>query len=987
MHPPRTSKSIVNKVLSVSIMIVAILLLFLWYSSTNSSRIKTQNLNYAMSTSRQTVRRVEGEFNNALLRLRNYCYLLERRNTPPEITAEFLEGIEENASFDNIRFTFANGQNLSSDGRTNDSSDRSYFLRGMEGESGLDVVTSRQTGQLTMVFFSPVEYGGERIGLLLGLYNPEEYLREMLSTIYFGEPAQVYLCDENGRSIASSSEQLPPQGMLLDALVQEGVIDSDAAQGAKAVFTGALSEYSSMCSSECLTDNLCAMRIPGTAGTEYILVQTFPKSVTQSMLNNANHAGMVLQAFLIGIFFLYIVILLLQARIERKALEKQNTQYNYVLEGLNRYFSSSYVTVNLKESTYSTVSGIGTWNTRLAAEGPYDEILQDRASEIVSEEEQERFRQTFRLESIREIMTKQDSFIYECHVLRNGQEDWENLVCVCLDYENGVPVHVLYFRQNIAELVRNRQKQTKALQEALLQAQHASKSKSTFLSNMSHDIRTPMNAIIGFTTLAASHIDNKERVQECLQKVLSSSNHLLSLINDILDMSRIESGKIQINEQPCNISELTHNLVNIIQPQVKAKQLDLFIDTFNVVNENIIADSLKLSQVMVNLLSNAVKYTPAKGMVSFRIQQNAVSRRGYGNYVFIVKDSGVGMSPEFLEHVFEPFERELSATRSGIQGSGLGLAITKNIVDMMGGTITASSEKGKGSEFRVELSLKIEDVQKVEAQIQELEGLRALVVDNDCGTCENVAQMLTQIGLRSEWTTSGREAVYRAKQAYQEDDAYHTYIIDWQMPEMNGVETCRQIRAAVDENVSIIIMTAYDWTDIEEEAKAAGVTAFCAKPLFMSDLKSALLVANNMVKPSSDEPSWTGEDFGGRRILLVEDNELNREIAQTILEEVGFVVECAPDGTDAVAMVSASPEGHYDAVLMDVQMPVMDGYEATRLIRSMARKDVRDLPIIAMTANAMEDDKEAALNSGMNAHIAKPLNIQLFLDILGSFMK
>ena len=546
---------------------------------------------------------------------------------------------------------------------------------------------------------------------------------------------------------------------------------------------------------------------------------------------------------------------------------------------------------------------------------------------------------------------------------------------------------VMVVSKEITEQVRKQREQTQALQDALMQAQHANKAKTTFLSNMSHDIRTPMNAIIGFATIAASHINSKDQVRDCLQKVLSSSNHLLSLINDILDMSRIESGRVQIKEQECKISELMHNLVNIIQPQVKAKQLELFIDTFEVVNEDVIADSLKLNQVFINLLSNAVKYTPAGGTVTFRIMQKTTFRHGYGDYVFIIKDNGIGMSQEFVKHIFEPFEREVTVTQSGIEGTGLGMAITKNIVEMMNGTISVESENGKGSTFTVELTLKLQDVEKNAEQLKELNGLRALVVDDDFNVCDSVSKMLKQIGMRAEWTTSGREAAYRAKAAYDEGDSYHTYIIDWQMPELSGVETARKIRAEVGEDVPIIILTAYDWTDIEQEAKSAGVTAFCAKPLFMSDLKAALLAANNLTdKDDETAAAWTLADFSGKRVLLVEDIELNREIAEVILTESGFVVETAPDGTDAVTMVSQSEEYYYDAVLMDVQMPIMDGYEATRTIRSLPRKDVKDLPIIAMTANALEEDKEAALKNGMNAHIAKPLDMDIFISVLRQFL-
>lgn len=967
----------------ILLLALAVALLFRWYSNANSRRIENQNLSYAMDAADQTARQIQSEFNNALLRVRNYAYLLGVGQERPEITAELLQGMEEKAAFDGICFTNVDGLNLASNGTSNDSRDREYFISGIQGGSGVEVVRSRLDDRVMMVFYSPIAHDGEIIGILLGLYNTDYYLRNMLSASYFGEPAEAFLCTRDGLAIAGSVPVDSSQP-LLDQLCASGGIDSDTRDNAWKVFqdSGEV-DKGFLCAPGSKTDNLCVFHIPGTS---YVLVQAFPKSVTQAMLRNANYAGMVLQVILIVLFALYILFLLVRAQKRRKVLEKQNTQFGYVLDGLNTLFSSRYLTADLQENSYSYLAGIQPQNSELETEGVYDDIISAHSKDIIGEEEQERFRRTFRADSIQALLAKQDVFTYECHVSRGGREEWEHRIAICLRREEGLPVYILYIRQDVTEVKLRELEQTRALQEALLQAQHANSAKTTFLSNMSHDIRTPMNAIIGFTTIAVSHIDNRQQVQDCLQKVLSSSNHLLSLINDILDMSRIESGKVQIKEQECNISELTHNLVSIIQPQVKAKRLDLFIDTFDVANEDVIADSLKLSQVFVNLLSNAVKYTPAGGTVSFRIQQQTTFHRGYGDYVFLIKDNGIGMSPDFVGHIFEPFEREASATKSGIQGTGLGMAITKNIVDMMGGNITVRSEKGKGSEFRVELSLKLQDIEKNAAQIKELEGLRALVVDDDCDSCESVARMLRQIGMNAEWTTSGREAVYRAKIAHNEGRSYHTYIIDWQMPEMSGIETCRKIRAAAGDDAPIIILTAYDWTDIEEEAKEAGVTAFCAKPLFMSDLKSALLAANNLAEAKQASANWNEADFTGKRILLVEDNELNREIAEAILEETGFTVESAPDGTDAVDMVSRSGEGWYDAILMDVQMPVMDGYEATRTIRALPREDVKTVPIIAMTANAMEDDKEAALKCGMNAHIAKPLDIDLFLKILGKFL-
>ena len=621
-------------------------------------------------------------------------------------------------------------------------------------------------------------------------------------------------------------------------------------------------------------------------------------------------------------------------------------------------------------------------------EQPYAPILDQYIRDRVHPEDREYLAQALALDKVREEIGANGEYMGSYRIQVDGES--HNFQYTYVKVGESALVEdsfILAGFRNIDEVIRKEQEQKAVLSEALAQAQHANNAKTTFLNNMSHDIRTPMNAIIGFTTIAASHIDNKDQVKDCLQKVLSSSNHLLSLINDILDMSRIESGKVQIKEQECNLSEMIHNLVNIIQPQVKAKQLELFIDTFEVANEDVIADALKMNQVFINLMSNAVKYTPAGGTVSFRIMQKTTFNHGYGEYVFIIKDNGIGMSPEFVEHIFEPFERESSVTQSGIEGTGLGMAITKNIVEMMNGTISVESEQGKGSVFTVELTLKLQDVEKNAEQLKGLEGLRALVVDDDFNVCDSVSKMLKQLGMRAEWTTSGKDAAYHAKVAHEEGDAYHTYIIDWQMPEQSGVETARKIRKLVGKDAPIIILTAYEWSDIEEEAKEAGVTAFCAKPLFMSDLKSALLAANNPPDKEEEAAAWTKVDFKGKRILLVEDIELNREIAEVILTESGFVVEAAPDGTDAVTMVEKSAENYYDAVLMDIQMPIMNGYEATRAIRNLPRKDVKNLPIIAMTANAMEEDKEAALTNGMNAHLAKPIDIDALISVLEQFVK
>ena len=514
------------------------------------------------------------------------------------------------------------------------------------------------------------------------------------------------------------------------------------------------------------------------------------------------------------------------------------------------------------------------------------------------------------------------------------------------------------------------------LQVAVEKAESANRAKSTFLSNMSHDIRTPMNAIIGFTTLALSNIDDTERVKDYLGKTLASSNHLLSLINDVLDMSRIESGKIHLEEVEVNLSDVLHDLKTIVSGQIYAKQLELYMDVMDVTDEDVYCDKTRLNQILLNLLSNAIKFTPAGGTVSVRVRQLAGKVRGCGQYEFRIKDNGIGMSQEFAQKIFEPFERERTSTVSRIQGTGLGMAITKNIVDMMGGTIEVQTAQGKGTEFTVCVPMRAQTEQRPVEKITELEGLKALVVDDDFNTCDSVTKMLVKVGMRAEWTLSGKEAVLRARQSIEMSDAYHAYIIDWRLPDMNGIEVTRQIRSLHDDT-PIIILTAYDGSDIEMEAKAAGVTAFCSKPMFMSDLRETLMSALGQ-KPADAVQRLLPEknaDFKGKHILLVEDNALNREIAQEILREYGFLVDTAENGAVAVEKVSTAAPGSYDLVLMDVQMPIMDGYTATRKIRALDDPARAKLPILAMTANAFDEDRRNALESGMNGFLSKPIVI------------
>ena len=536
-------------------------------------------------------------------------------------------------------------------------------------------------------------------------------------------------------------------------------------------------------------------------------------------------------------------------------------------------------------------------------------------------------------------------------------------------------------QRKVTEATSKLQAQTEELSAALHAADAANRSKTTFLNNMSHDIRTPMNAIIGFTALANAHIDNKERALDYLAKISQASNHLLSLINDVLDMSRIEAGKVHIDNRPENLADILQGLRNIIQSDIHSKHLDLFIDTVDITHEEVFCDKLRLNQILLNLTSNSIKFTKSGGAVYIKITQKPCSKEGFGTYEFSVKDTGIGMSSEFVETVFDPFTRERNSTVSGIQGTGLGMAITKNIVDIMGGTITVESQQGKGTEFVVTLELKFADDEPEDLVLSELRGMYSLVVDDDLVSCQSVSKMLRQIGMHAEWTVTGKEAIVRTTEAIELGHPFEVYIIDWSMPDMDGIATVKQIRAIIGDDSPIILMSAYDWADIEQEARNAGVTGFVSKPLFASDLHRAL---EKSLGKTTEEPAPAPKEnkFAGKRILLAEDNELNREIAEDILSESGFEVESAENGKVACEMVEKSQAGYYDIVLMDVQMPIMDGYEATRHIRALENKKIANIPIIAMTANAFEEDKANAFAAGMNGHLAKPLDIDAMFALL-----
>lgn len=536
-------------------------------------------------------------------------------------------------------------------------------------------------------------------------------------------------------------------------------------------------------------------------------------------------------------------------------------------------------------------------------------------------------------------------------------------------------------QKNIKDLLEREQE----LQDALIVAQKANGAKKDFLSRMSHEIRTPMNVIIGMTTIAGTHLDNKSRLEYCLSKIASSSRHLLSLINDVLDMSKIEEGKLTISHEPFRLQQLTESVISVVNSQSKGQGKNFECTVEDITQEIFIGDFMRVNQILLNLLSNAVKFTPEKGTIRLKIRQ--LRQKGNEIYLqFIVSDTGIGMDEEFLGHLFQPFEQADSTISQKFGGTGLGMAITHNLVNLLGGSIHVKSKPQEGSTFTVELPFNLPDEVIVQKK-WELGSLKVLVVDDDEDTCTHASLLLERMGISAKWVKFGREAVQSVLAAHDAGEDYDVCIIDWKMPDMDGIEVMRNIRQKLGPDTLIIIISAYDWSEIEEEAREAGANAFVSKPLFESTLYNVLLSVLGSEPSCEKKVEMQSEIYDGKHFLLVEDNSLNQEIAVELLKITGVTIDCAANGKEAVEHFTASPSGYYDLILMDVQMPVMNGYAATAQIRSSSHPDAKSIPIVAMTANTFSEDVDTAYAAGMNGHIAKPVEIDNLYQTIAQLLQ
>ncbi|WP_105205116.1 response regulator [Neobittarella massiliensis] len=620
------------------------------------------------------------------------------------------------------------------------------------------------------------------------------------------------------------------------------------------------------------------------------------------------------------------------------------------------------------------------YESTLYTRAEYEAIYQNRCSDYFKQDLQEYTK--FAAAIDRAVTAGESGYQCVCRMpQKGGRHIWIKIVGTFSEERvGGVPVIYSTFT-DVTDTVHQQQmqkkleEQTRQLAQALQQAEEAGRAKSDFFSRMSHDIRTPLNAILGMRDIAMAHLDDCDKVRDCLKKIGLSGQHLLGLINDVLDMSKIESGKMALRADAVSLPDVLENVVAIMQPQFKERGQHFSIRLHDVVHEQYCTDALRLRQVLLNILSNACKFTPRAGHISVEVQEGAGPQAGTAALTFTITDSGAGMQPEFAAQIFDAFTRERDSRTDTVEGTGLGMAITKKIVDLLGGTIEVQSAPGQGSTFAVTLPLAIEDAPPFAGHLPDL---RVLVVDDDTAMCAYTAEMLEQLGVYAQWVDSGTDAEKQIRAATASGRAYDAVLLDWRMPGQDGLQTTRHIRQLCGRQLPVLIISAYDWSDIEEQARAAGVTGFMQKPVFVSTLCRALqryVLGGTDALPDRRQ-ALRDIRFDGRRFLLVEDNALNREVATELLEDTGAVIDTAVDGAQGLAAFAGAPAGTYDMVLMDIQMPVMNGYSAARAIRDLARPDAAVIPILAMTADAFAEDIAAAREAGMNGHLAKPLDAE-----------
>ncbi len=973
----RERKNVILEGVFIIVLLAFIVYSFFSFMRDNNQRIVEQNNDFVKEATEQKAERLDELIAMSQRNLEMMVHLYPTLMTEPKIDTDMLQDMMDRSYFDYVEFISPDGTDLAADGQTANLVDREYFIDGMKGNSGKCVVHhSRITDETLLIFYSPFYYEGEIIGVLSGILRGDT-MYQILSADYFDVPENSYLLERSGNVILSAGEGLESNN-LLEALIQDNQISASEQEKLKK----ALQEGNAVgFNYQGKTGKGCAYVMP-LKDKEWILVQNLPSSVTANMIKGAGDAGIRLEIKLVVAFLFYMAYLFWKNWGIKKQLVFEKQTMSGIIEAVTQLFTR-FALVDYETDTYEYLK-----RDKGAApdRGVYTQLVRYLAPKYVEEDENaEKMGTVIAQDYVQQHLKGSDvpylQFEYQIDI--DGRR-WENMSILCLETKDGMPSRVLYAIQDVTALKEREERIRFALKEASEAAEAANRAKSDFLARMSHDIRTPMNAIMGMTAIAERHLDDRDRLVDCLEKITISSNHLLALINDVLDMSKIESGKVTLSDEPFSIADMVESIVTIIRQQAKSRHQTFQVHIMDIRHEEVIGDTLRLRQIFLNILGNAVKFTPEGGTICFSIKERESTVPGRVCFEFICEDTGIGMDEAFLQTIFEPFTRSDASVQHQIEGTGLGMAIARNIIRMMGGDIQVESKAGEGSKFTVWVHLK-EQGTETETE-KELEGLRVLVADDEQDSCINASEILKDIGMEAEWVLSGEEAVARAVEAHDCQEDFDVIILDWKMPGMDGVKTAQELLQKIGNQVPVIILSAYDWSVVESKAREAGVSAFVEKPLFRSRLVYALKSVFSQNQNADRIDEMENISYRGKRALLVEDIEINREIMKELLSYVELEADTAEDGQNALDMIKNSAPHYYDVIFMDIQMPVMNGYEATRAIRKLGREDTEHVPIIAMTANAFVEDIQNAKEAGMDDHMAKPIEISSLLQILKKWL-
>lgn len=987
-----------GRILISLVALALVIIAFFLFITMNNERISEQNAKYLQGSTEQSARRINEWMTDSQTEVKLLASMYESTlGSVEDIDVDSIKQLADYTKFDYTTISLAGGRTFDNTGKEGDASDREYYLQGMEGASGVCATDhSLFYDDLSVIFYTPLYFQGEVVGVISGAYR-EGSMEEFLRTYIFDEQTNTYLVERDGAVVAHSSTTYSNNVRNAADLYLEGEgpgnisrteLEEAFRNGTSVTFTyqgdsGSGTAY--------------VMQV---ANYDWMLMRTFPASITDAMQARANLAGLVLVALVGGALALVAGFLLVQTMRQRSKLISESEHVTSIVNSSLALFQR-FAVIDLEKNTYEYLKDEGIKDD-LPRNGEYHMFRYYWETRFCDDGERDRMKVELTPEYIREHLTPEMPYLhleYRLHDQETGEVKWNQASMIPLQRDSaGVVTSVLLSVQDVTDVKEREIAQHNALQDAFNEAERASRAKTDFLNSMSHDIRTPMNSIMGLTAIASMYVNDPERVKDCLTKITTSSRHLLGLINEVLDMAKIESGNLGLSEEDFDLPETVESLLSIMTPQINDKKLNLKVEIADIKHEHVVGDPMRLQQVFVNIMGNSVKFTPEGGTVSLRIKELPSRVKGSGCYEFTFSDTGCGMSEDFVKTVFEPFTRANDSRVTKVEGTGLGMSIVRSVVNLMNGTIDVKSKLGEGTTFTVTVYMKLREGD--EHDLTPLEGLRVLVADDEETACESACEVLRSIGMEPDYVMSGDDAVAAVRDSEKNGRSYVAIILDWKMPGKSGIEAAREIREIVSEDMPIIILSAYDWTAVEQEARSVGVDAFIAKPLFRSRLVHVMkgLITSDEPEPASEYEVLQQSDFSGHRILLTEDNSIAAAIALDIMGMTGLEVDHAENGRVAVDMLLNAEPGYYELVFMDIQMPVMNGYEAAAAIRAAAegkgpdgeaidpRPDLGTIPVVALTADAFADDVARARAVGMNAHMSKPMEIELLVKTLKEWL-